>query len=91
MLPRCALHIDSVPGLPRSVHVFFMRMRQTFEVSSGKAWDDSSRESRTLVGQYLARAPWSSQYALTVVVYLGWDCACDGASSMLSLLITSLL
>ena len=26
--------------------------------SSGKAWDDSSRESRTVVGQYLARAPW---------------------------------
>ena len=23
----------------------------------GKAWDDSSRESRTVVGQYLARAP----------------------------------
>ena len=25
---------------------------------AGKAWDDSSRESRTVVGQYLARAPW---------------------------------
>ena len=26
--------------------------------SSGKAWDDSSREGRRVVGQYLARAPW---------------------------------
>ena len=23
-----------------------------------KAWDDLSREGRTVVGQYLARAPW---------------------------------
>ena len=53
------LTIASVPGLPRSVRVLIMRMRKTFKVSSGKAWDDSSRESRTVVGQYLARAPWS--------------------------------
>ena len=71
------MQVASVPGLPHSVRVFIMRMRKTFEASSGKwvdragnetrqrrlgkAWDDSSRESRIVVqvesGQYLARAP----------------------------------
>ena len=54
-----------VPGLPRSVRVFIMRMWKTFAASSGKAWDDSSRESRrTVVGQYLTRAPWSRCHAV---------------------------
>ena len=50
----CSLHIASVPGFPRSVRVF---MRQTL------AWDDSSRESRTVVGQSLAHDPWSRCHA----------------------------
>ena len=48
-------YLATVPGLPRSVHILIMRMRQTFKASLGKAWDDSSREVRTGVGQCLVR------------------------------------
>ena len=59
-----SLKLASGPGLPLTyVRVFIMRMRKTFELSSGKAWDDSSRENRTVVGQYLARAPWNRYHA----------------------------
>ena len=50
-------YLATVPGLPRSVHALIMRMRQTFEASLGRAWDDPSREVRKGVGQCLARAP----------------------------------
>ena len=49
-------YLATVQGLPRSVHVLIMRMRQTFKVSSGKAWDDSSREVRTGVYRTMPRA-----------------------------------
>ena len=58
------LRLASVPGVPRSVRIFIMLMRKTFEASSGKAWDDSSRERRTVVAQYLAHIPWSRCHAV---------------------------
>ena len=45
-------------GSRPSPYVRVLIARRWANRSSGKAWDDSSRESRTVVGQYLVRAPW---------------------------------
>ena len=51
--------VASVPGLPLTNYVRDLIARGWANRNSGKAWDDSSRESRTVVGQYryTSRAP----------------------------------
>ena len=56
--------LASVPGLPLTNYVRVLIARGWANRSSGKAWDDSSREGRTAVGQYLARAPWCGRGTL---------------------------
>ena len=47
--------LASVPGLSLTNYVRVLIARGWENRSSGKAWDDSSREGRTVVGQYLAQ------------------------------------
>ena len=55
---RVPVHQLASLGSRPSPYVRVLIARGWANRRAGKAWDDSPRESRTVVGQYLARAPW---------------------------------